>query len=68
MNATLTIEEWKLISDLIELWNKGFDNSRCSTRCECSICKAIEKAGEHDFRTFDSLAEKARTAMKAREA
>ena len=49
--------EIELVKRLIELYDAAYDNSH-SRVCECSLCEALDAAGEIEFQVFSSLSAK----------
>jgi hypothetical protein len=55
--TSLNEAEAKLVKDLIELYHAAWNNPH-GRLCECELCEATERAGEHKSKTFDSLSKK----------
>ena len=61
--TSLNNTEAALVKSLIKLWHLVWEGGNCKRGCECSLCQALEEAGDHDKAIFDSLTEKASAAM-----
>ena len=59
----MTKDEGELVLRLLELYDAAWENSH-ARQCECPLCEAAERAGESQFKTFDSLKLKAEKAAR----
>lgn len=55
---TITKDEAGLVALLLDLYESAWANGNHKKNCDCNFCSALDKAGDQDFRLFDSLAEK----------
>jgi hypothetical protein len=59
MNIELTTEEAAIVKSLLILHVESYAAYNTHERsCFCRFCKAMESAGEHQAKDYDSLSEK----------
>ena len=64
--VSLNQAEGHLVKHLLELYNAVWESGRCKAHCECAVCEASEKAGNHNVLVFESLTQKASVAITQR--
>lgn len=59
----VTVEEGRVIASLLSLYEAAWAEANHRKGCECQFCHALEAAGEHSYKLFDSLEEKFQAAV-----
>lgn len=57
-SISVSREEAKVIASLLDLYDSAYGNINHRKDCDCCLCTAFEKAGDHQASVFDSLEEK----------